>query len=586
MRTSITIGVIAWALAICGGAAPVHAQRPAAIAGRVLDQGGQPAAEAWVYLIRRTHPELPAGLAECLGDDSFECEIAATDAKGRFRITTSGSWPLAIYARRGDAEFSKLGFPVLPGDFTELELQQPPSATGQITEPGPKRPRPARGAPVILRQRPRVTDDPVLWGYDLTRAAPFVPFWPRTDANGEFAIKVLPGGVLDLGVGRRGTTFWLARAQPVVDLGIQFLPPIRPVSVRLLEQGKPVPSAVAVDLGRPGQHRPADASGTVEIPDLSVTGLLIAPTRHIPVYLPVDRELREQREHDIALRKGNRLRGRLLRADGAALADARMVFSRPFRGAHGVETGTFAWTAKTGPGGELDFAWLEPNSPITGYVELDGRFVCFLLRRPAGEIDLGELRISDQHEIRGRITAADRTPAAGAWVFVRPALPPSDAGLDQDLLRLSMSRVAVADRGGRFVVDGLTPGEYELLVRHRGNRLARRSAVARPESEVTDIQLEPAPVVRGAVSTPDGKPLVATVYLTQAPEQVGAQRIQGIRPFRSQVRCDTEGRFEFADLPDNVKFVLRATAEYRGKLRHTGLMDVPTDGTRIPLTIQ
>lgn len=571
---------LAAALAALLVAAPSFAQgRDAAppIAGRVLDARGQPAPDTFVYLVRRMHPELPADLDGCLGDDPYHIEIAATDARGRFRIEPDGYWPMAMYARRGNDAYAPMRFPVLPGDFIQLELQPAAKVRGLVLHAG-NRERPAQDQIVEVRVNAEFAKQNALWGFDVARLLPFVRFHARTDADGQFELAVPGGSRVRVGVHSAETLLWSDDPTEIA------LPPAQPVALNLRSVGRPVAAARAHDLSLPARARPANDRGTARLPNLGTSPILIVAQRHQPVLLaPSDLD------DPVTLKQGERLRGRLVQRDGAPLAGARLVFARPFsQGPREMRWRFAAWTERCDDDGRFDFGWLERGVPLVGYAEVDGHFTCFVWRVPGGPLDLGEVTVTSGYQLRGNISAPDRTPAAGAWVFFRPALPSGDVEIDNPAVQLALSQLMMTGRGGGFRVGGLMPGSYDLIVRQRGCRVTAATVVAQTDPDSTRLELTPAAVVRGIVVDGAGKPIpgISVTLMQDVKQFIKAAQRFGDPPVHLTTRTATDGSFEFTDLPADLVFDLRAFGNHAGGIRHARLIDVPLDGERVQLELR
>lgn len=564
--------------ALAGGAAAQS--QPAAIAGRVVDAQGEPVAGADVSLAWRQHPELPLGLEAPLGDPAPLSVDTKTDDRGEFRLEVPGAWPMTLYAHRAAGEYSDLVFPALPGDFHELRLVEARRFAAHVAWVGDAR-QPIANALVDLRWFPPPKRDEVLPGFDLAAAAPWLTFTTETSQDGGFALDVPRSGATELGVRLGYGAHRQRNLQP-----IELAPPTT-VQLAFHRSGISLPRARAIDRARPSVVHTADDEGIATVTRIGTQPILLLHERHVPQIVDIEGGGRRT----VGMRRCAQVRATLATPDGAPLRDARVLLARPFAAEtarHYVQV--IGWADRTDDHGQIR-AGLSSEAPLMLFAEVGDRFVYVALRypevEPVEDVDLGTVRLSAAHRIVGHVLAADRAPAAGAWVFVRPELPDGEA-LDS-ALEVPLSRVTVADRGGRFSVDGLMPGRYVVAVRARGNAVARRTTVAQRRPEPMHFELEPARTVRGTVfDQTDHAVAGAMVILRQDPRHVPGRLHWGGSLFQASMRTDSRGHFAFEDVPDGVALMLVAHRNLGGRAERSILLDVPTDGEsqRITLTPQ
>ncbi len=161
---------------------------------------------------------------------------------------------------------------------------------------------------------------------------------------------------------------------------------------------------------------------------------------------------------------------------GRPLADVP-IFVRASVPASGGADGVW-----TGPDGRWTTSRLAagPYEVCAGGGDDASRSELPLVRRTAvvrpGETTRGiDFVIGESIRLRGRVVDATGAPCGGAWVYVRSAAGAEDA--------------AEADAGGRFAIDGLAAGTYELRATWRDCAARRGRSVGLDHGEAAEVEL-------------------------------------------------------------------------------------------------
>ncbi len=251
---------------------------------------------------------------------------------------------------------------------------------------------------------------------------------------------------------------------------------------------------------------------------------------------------------------------------------------------------TAAGGSRTGPGpGE------ESSSPaLTGP---DGSFR-IEDRRPGETVDLGVrrtgyapaaapgLRIPPERPVRivlqptamveGSTVDPDGKPVAGALVFVFPSDPVhvgGGAGSDRTLQ-------AQSDGNGRFRVEGVTPGSFELRATAPGRQEARLTSLeAQPGQDLQGVEvvLAAGAVLTGRVLSSAGQP-VAGAEMSLLPEGSAPPLLSG-----GSDLSDEQGRYRLEGISPGTHTVQAEHEGYRPTLRR---LDVRADRNTLDLTLE
>lgn len=318
---------------------------------------------------------------------------------------------------------------------------------------------------------------------------------------------------------------------------------------------------------RRGESRRSDAEGWLTLADLESGrhGLWLRPLGFEARWLEIEVPAGASVEQTVALARGLSVSGAVFAPPGRSLAEIRVFTHGPSGGITGV---------------------IEPRSTTEGTYRLGGllpgryRVHASLQGFPdaCGEVEVAadrpvpgpELRPGQGATIRGRLVRPDGTPIAGA----RPELRPVD-GWD-------LVGSAECDTDGRFVLVGVSPGAYRLVLRRSsGEEQPRRDlTVGADDVDVGDLVDEAPPVTLDVhVRAPDGsQPEGAEVFaedahgasMTSTTEAGGRAEVGYLRAGRVRVWARSGGQVGQSEvearpgLPTPVEIVLAAGLAIEG----------------------
>jgi hypothetical protein len=219
-------------------------------------------------------------------------------------------------------------------------------------------------------------------------------------------------------------------------------------------------------------------------------------------------------EHDIVL-PASRITGRVLGIDGAPAAGvsvtlqpdgrtAELSSSASYGQKETDEKGAFVFEGLKGATYRLDAGntpWGGSPAGKTGSCTKTG-----IVLPEGGKIDGLEVRLQATSRIEGSVTGPDGQALAGATVIAH----------DDQGNMIQRWPPAVSDSSGRFVIDGLTPGQVTVT--------ARTSKLVSPESPAltlrsgetskVDLAARAGTILRVIVQESDGTPVGASVAVT------------------------------------------------------------------------
>ena len=147
--------------------------------------------------------------------------------------------------------------------------------------------------------------------------------------------------------------------------------------------------------------------------------------------------------------------------------------------------------------------------------------------------DLGEVVVERGRSVSGRTLDERGTPIGGATVMITTHHSTSEAASLDDALR--GTRTAVSDPAGHYVIDGIEPGQSELVIQaHAGSGLAPARDLAATDS-VVDLVLARTGTIDGTVANFDGA------------NRVWARRVDTRDRYFAEV--DLAGNFHVEHLP-------------------------------------
>ncbi len=141
--------------------------------------------------------------------------------------------------------------------------------------------------------------------------------------------------------------------------------------------------------------------------------------------------------------------------------------------------------------------------------------------------------------VSGRVLDATGRPLSGAYVYASQLAEPADRCRDFDHPCPQPSQALTTGGDGRFVLDHLAPGLYELGAEAEGflDPPSRHLELAAGELQVPDLLLEPGAVLRGRVVAVDGRPLAGMPLIAR-----------GGRSHEMEVESAADGGFTLAGL--------------------------------------
>jgi hypothetical protein len=177
---------------------------------------------------------------------------------------------------------------------------------------------------------------------------------------------------------------------------------------------------------------------------------------------------------------------------------------------------------------------LPPTAPAGAIVDL-GRLVLL----PAV---LSEGRVMDSTGLAGWVLDRENMPVQGAIVALRPEEAP--AGVVEPRLNRAAELRATVEPSGRFQLESVAPGRYELSATAKGFQsppVVRLEIVAGAPPEEVRIVLERGAVVSGQVLNGDGEPASgARVILGQAETSADESGIYRLQQALARSKPDTE----------------------------------------------
>ncbi len=425
---------------------------PNTCAGVVKHQG-TPIEGASLHFVWLAHPELPPPLGLTIDPQPVRRLAAKSRAKGRFRVSLPHRGPFAVFARHAKLR-SPLLFPVFAGDYLTLKLKTTQFLTGSV--------RDSTGAAVVgaavAKARsathaslPRLDHNP--------RPVDIV----RTDQEGRFRLPVWPVGdrVTDEPRSLRAwnkklvsqDAFYLNTGQSTdqIELTLSRSTTIRGVVMTV--DNRPLAGARIWDAIDTGRSVRSDQQGAFVFAGATVHRLVVEAKGY--------RRRTIARGGEVKLQRGLRISMRLLH-DQRPLSGHRVVMAAP------IDLGlSLPWLTRVGENGQVVLDGVTPKVPLSGFVELQGKFVQFLCCVPTENQDLGEIHVTTSRIIRGQVQDARRQPIAGAKVMLQPRLLAQQYAALGSVRRPTqqvLSRVAYTDRGGRYAFAVALPGPAILAV--------------------------------------------------------------------------------------------------------------------------
>ncbi|MEE9127242.1 MAG: carboxypeptidase-like regulatory domain-containing protein, partial [Planctomycetota bacterium] len=553
------------------------------------------------------YPGLPKVVHDFLPHRGPAFEVVTrTDDRGRFRITAPNRHTIALYAQRGEGaatEMSAITVPVLPGDYRVLKLAKAAEVSGVVRNAGED--EPIAGARVYGRILLDVGSGVATSTVSGAGSGFYLGVETESDKDGSYALRVPAGCTVELTAGFGGRLMLKKQVTPGPERDLLFPAGTAVEAFVLGPGGKPVAGALLQDPYYQAGTARTDANGKFK--------LVLPRNRYwIHVYHPqfghgVDyanprqnvlrlggrapakaEKEKKKKVHVLKLRRGKRLKARILGAYGQPLARARVVLAgmpRQLRN-NGVFHKIVAWASQLDENGILDTSCWPRGFLAYVYVEMDGQFVVVFGGDVGKGIDLGDVKLPHQHRLHGTVHLPSRMPVAGARLLVRRQFDKELANLRNSSAVLPFLEVPT-DRAGRFQLAGLRPGAYDLAVVIRNHFPFIRRVQVDQEDEPIRIVVPKGKSVSGTLLDANDKPV------PHRPVRLYIQNYQAANKYRRlgfsmfQPITDKDGRFAFHGLPD--KQILRINAYFKidGEVYRSGYLQnvhVDTEDLEVVLT--
>ncbi len=259
--------------------------------------------------------------------------------------------------------------------------------------------------------------------------------------------------------------------------------------------------------------------------------------RLIDSYLP---EGVMRQEFDVELLPGTTLTGRVVDANGAPVAAAKVMASGAMHGVDSGPDGTFV-VAGVRQGDRHRVTAQKPGFQVGAAFAVPGAAPVEIVLQAGLRIDL-------------RVLGADAAPLAGAIV---------NLVADQ---WSGWQRLGITGPDGMFAALDLPSKAIELVVQRRGYQTARHTVDARDGKSELVVTMLQGFVIRGAVVDAFGKPVVGASIYCECKNSSSTTRAVGTRD-----DTDAQGRFEVCDVPAEPCTLFAYHDEYaRGEFAFVG----------------
>ncbi len=526
------------------------------IAGRVIDERGQPIAGATIAAIQ---PNPLEQVARMLRSGRTQNETAVSDATGRFVLR-------GVAAGRGlrleatAPEFASARFGGIDVDVgtsrtdVVFTLRRGLPLAGLVVDNSD---RPVAGAVVRFLRLEETTGMPL--------QAPIQerpPVAAYADANGQFVLSGLESGRYDFAISASGYSTVYLRGRQIWPSNSSALPKVvLPPSVTIAGHvftaaGDPVAGARVseVDLTRGIRTTITDGAGAFAMDDLS-EGQPVSLQFDATGFSTAVRALRAPAEDLVVqLIPDTSLRGRVVNAETATpITEFSVERLARVPGQTTLRFGSSAAVQFRSDDGRFEMERL-PAGPATIRVKAAGfrpAEVSSLILPTAEEIVVS---MKPGVSVEGRVLdAASRQPISNALVSWREGESADPA--EEMMLALGLGeRTTTSDGNGYFSLSDLPPTRITLSVNHQDHPVVRRGIDAAREHRV-DVLLSSGVEITGLVIAETSGPVAgATVTLTPAGEQSSREAAQS-------AASDGTGRFRFPHVrPASYSVEARASA--------------------------
>jgi hypothetical protein len=496
--------------------------------------------------------------------------IGRTDASGQFRLPVRGRSAFTVRVEAKGLAGRTLD-KVVPGTPVNVVLEKGGSIEGTVRDGNTG--QPVAGARVEAREdRPGIT---LAWEPGAGRLE------ATTDERGRFRLEGLARGLHAVAATAHG--YGRARKTPVTvgsKVDLLLFPGTAVRGTVRGPDGRPIAGAVVrLEAALPMVRNVAtpevtDAEGQFElaVADPGVYRLLAHKKGFAPGVVGVTVERQGDAVVDVVLDTGARVRGRLVGESGEGVRGQAVV-----REVDGETSRTLdeLLRAEAGPDGRFAIEAVPPGSHAVsatapGY---GTKRVEVSVGRGDNDVDLGDVPLETGLIIRGRVHDRAGVPVADAMVrSVRPR------GIAAGV------REATTDADGRFVMAGLDPGTWRVMVTAPGFGAAEKQVEAGAEN--VDIALTPAGAITG-IAVDDGDKPIESFQVSARPAQRGERIMMG--PGGKNV-ASPDGRFVLDDVgegtyvvqvwaPDRASATVSDVAVTSGATADVGRVRLATGGS-------
>jgi hypothetical protein len=533
-------------------------RRPALVPvfGVVLDAAGAPVEGAEVrakaFRVRGLPRFIPPGDYE-VGLETVG--VARTNARGRFVLRIREARRFSVVAVHGETARAPALAPVSPGSQVELRLRPVRKVRGRLVETREGVEHPVGG--VRVRSVGPVTSAVA------SRPHADLPFGEieevSTDANGEFDIRVFHDLKCRVETVDDGTS---ESVEAGGDGPVELKRYDRRASITFLDAktGARIPRAAVHVAGRTFR---GDAEGRCEARFVRSKSIDVEADGYQRQRLGM--VLTES--FDVKLVPGPRVCLQLVDARAKPCARMDVCVLRISHGKSG--SGPVAIRVHTDDEGRLVL-----NRPqqfgAALWARVDSRFVRVCDVQPGtGDLDLKAVSTAT-FGIHGTVFDVDGVPATHVPVYAAT----SDCAFGSRL-PIGQLPVAYTDHAGRFSIGGLARRPHALAARSARSLTTFGPQIVPVRTKPVVIHLRPAPLMKGCVIDPAGRPLTGSIVSASAYDRAD-ERLRRFGLWTNTTRTDAKGEFALAAVQPGVAHRLSIAAK-PGYSRPASLMVEPPD---------